>query len=159
MKDKPLSDELRELMWRGRLTDAERARTAGRPEALAELELEARLNEALAALPAVSVPSNFTTRVMQAIDREEARERAGGWRWSWPGWLPRVAVTAVVLTFAAVSWQRHELNEQRSAIAHSLVQVAEASSLPGVEALDNYEAIQRMSQTQHADETLLALMQ
>jgi hypothetical protein len=31
--------------------------------------------------------------------------------------------------------------------------------LPGVEALDNFEAIQRMGQAQPADQDLLALMQ
>jgi hypothetical protein len=159
MKDKPLSDEQRELLWRGRLTDAERARAAGRPEALAELELEARLTEALAQLPAASVSSNFTARVLQAIDREEAQSRAPAWRWSWPGWLPRVTATALVLVCAALSWERYELFAQRSAIAHSVAQVAESSALPGVEALNNYDAIQRMSQAQPADEKLLALLQ
>jgi len=159
MKDKPLPDELRELLWRGRLTDAERARAAGRPEALAELELESRLNEALAQLPAMHVPSNFTARVLQAIDREEARGNRPAWHWAWPRWLPRVAVTAAVIACAALSWERHAVYAQRSALAHSVAQVAGSSSLPGVEALNNYEVIQRMSQAQHADETLLTLMQ
>jgi len=159
MKDKPLSDELRERLWRGRLTDAERARAAGRPEALAELELESRLNDALAQLPAAVVPSNFTARVLQAVDREEARGIPRGWHWLQAGWRPRMAVTAAVAVFAALSWQHHELNERRWAMAHSVAQVAASSSLPGVEALNNYEAIQRMSQAQSADEKLLALLQ
>jgi hypothetical protein len=159
MKDKPLPDELRELLWRGRLTDAERARVVSQPEGLAEVELEGRLNEALARLPGVSVSSNFTARVMQAVEREDVRSRAGGGRWFWPRWLPRVAVTAVVAAFAAVSWQHHEITAQRSAIARSIVQVTASSPLPGVEALDNFEAIQRMGQAQSADEKLLALLQ
>jgi hypothetical protein len=159
MKDKPLSDQLRESLWRGRLTDADRARAAGRPEALAELELENRLNDALAQLPAAVVPSNFTARVLQAVDREEARAGARGWPWFQAGWMPRLAATAAVVVFAALSWQHHELNERRWAMAHSVAQVAESSSLPGVEALNNYEAIQRMSQAQSADVKLLALLQ
>ena len=159
MKDKPTSDELREILWRRPLTEAERARAAGQPVLRAELELEARLNHSLAQLPEVKVSSNFTARVLQAIDRDEARPQTAGWRWSWPRWLPRMAVGTAMVAFVAVSWQHYEVNQHRAAIANSLAQVAVASSVPAVEALDNYDAIQRMGQAQHADEALLALMQ
>jgi negative regulator of sigma E activity len=159
MKNKPLTDELRELLWRRRLTDAERARAAGRPEVLAELELDARLTNALAQLPAAQVPSNFTARVLQAVDREEAPPQTLDGRWFWTRWLPRVAVTAAVVACAAVTWQRHELNEHRTAIVHTMAQLAGSSSLSPVEALDNYDAIQRMGQAQPADQKLLALLE
>jgi hypothetical protein len=159
MKDKPLSDELRELLWRRRLTDAERARAAGRPEVLAELELDARLTDALAQLPAAQVPSNFTARVLQAIDREDARPQTLDGRWFWTRWLPRVAVTAAVVACAAVTWQRHELNEHRTAIVQAISHLAGSSSLSPVEALDNFDAIQRMGQPQSADQKLLSLLE
>lgn len=157
MKDEPTADGLREKAWRGQLTDAERAATG--PELQAELAQEARLNAALGRLPEVQVSSNFTARVLQAIDREEAAGRARGWRWSWPRLLPRVAVTIAVVAFAALSWQHYELRQRLVPIARSVAVVTDTSSVPGVEALDNYEAIQRMGQAQHADDTLLALMQ
>ena len=159
MKDKPLSDELRELLWRRRLTDAERARAAGRPEVLADLELDARLTDALTQLPAAQVPSNFTARVLQAIDREDARPQTLDGRWFWPRWLPRVAVTVAVVACAAVTWQRHELNKDRTAIVQTIAQMAGSSALSPVEALDNFDAIQRMGQTQSADPKLLALLE
>jgi len=159
MKDKPTSEELRELLWRRPLTEAERARAAGQPEIRAELELETRLTDALAHLPKAKVSSNFTTRVMQAVDREEAQAQRSRWQWSWHRWLPRVAITTAAVVLAGLSWQQHEITARRSALAQSLVQVASATSLPGVEALKNYDAIQRMGQAQPADDALLALMQ
>jgi hypothetical protein len=123
------------------------------------LELDAHLTEILTQLPAASVPSNFTTRVLQAVELEEARSQANGRRWFLVRWLPRVAVTAAVLVFAGVAWQQHELVAQRTAMAHTLARVTEVSAVPGVEALNNFDAIQRMGQAQPPDEALLALMQ
>jgi hypothetical protein len=159
MKNKPTSEELRELLWRRQLTEAERAKAAKQPENRAELELEARLTVALTQLPTVPVSSNFTARVLQAIDREDARPQVSGWHWSWTRWLPRVAVTAAMLALAAVTWQQHELTLRRTALAQSVAQVATSAALPGVDALANYDAIKRMGQTQPADDALLALMQ
>jgi len=159
MKDKPTPQELRELLWQRQLSAAERARVAGQPELRAELELETRLNDALTQLPAVKVSSNFTARVLQAIDREDTFPQTNARRWSWTRWLPRLAVSTAAIAFAAISWQHHEMNQRRTAIAQSLAQVAETSAMPGVEVLANYDAIQRMGQSQHADEQLLALMQ
>ena len=159
MNDKPISDELRELLWRRPLSEAEQLRAGDRPETRAELELEARLNAALEQLPPAQVPSNFTARVLQAIDLEEARPAARGWRWALPRWVPRLAVMAAVVAVSAFSWQHHEVVQQRVALARSVAAVAESSALPGVEALKNYEVIQRMGQSQKADDDLLALMQ
>ena len=159
MKDKPISDELRELLWRRPLSEAERLRAGDRPETRTECELEARLNAALAKLPVAQVPSHFTARVQQAIDLDEYRQAATGWRWSLPRWVPRLAVTAAVVVVSAFSWQHHEVVQQRVALARSVAAVAESSALPGVEALKNYDAIQRMGGAQRPDDKLLALMQ
>ena len=159
MKDKPTSQELRELLWRRPLTEAERARATSEPHWRADLELEARLTEALLHLPKATVSTNFTARVMEAIDREDAEAQRSGWQWSWTRWLPRVAIATAAIVFAGLSWQQHEITQRRSALAQSLGQVASATTLPGVDALNNYDAIQRMSQAQPADDALLALMQ
>ena len=159
MKDKPISDELRELLWRRPLSEAEQLRAGDRPETRAELELEARLNAALEQLPPAQVPSNFTARVLQAIDLDEARPATRGWHWTLPRWIPRLAVTAAVVAVSAISWQHHEVVQQRVALARSVAAVAESSALPGVEALKNYDVIQRMTQSQRPDDALLALMQ
>jgi len=124
-----------------------------------DLKLEARLSQALARLPDAAVPSNFTARVMQAVEVEESR-RARRWSlgWNWHALLPRVAVMAAVVLFAGLTLHHYELNSRRTALARNVALVAGSQPLPNVEALKNFDAIQRMSQPR-ADEELLALMQ
>ena len=159
MKSEPFQNPLRELVWRRKLTDAERAGLAAQSEVQADLEIESRLSEALARLPDAPMPSNFTARVLQAVALESAaRPRATSWSWIWRILVPRVAVAAVVITFAGLEIHRHELNAHRAALARNVVLVAEAQPLPGVDALKNFNAIQRMSQPR-ADDELLVLLQ
>jgi hypothetical protein len=153
------SPEQREELWRRKLSTAERAALRGQPE----LELEARLTDALAQMPNAPVPSNFTARVLDAITLEEARAaraaQTQGWRWSWRGWLPRVAVTAAVLLLAGAGFYQHEASRARSEMAKSLSLVASAKVVPSVDVLENLDVIQRMSQPAHADTELLAALQ
>ena len=160
MKNEPLQNQLRERAWRRKLTGAERAELRAQPEAQAELELESRLSEALARVPDAPVPSNFTARVLQAIEREEARAaRTRSWSWYWRVLVPRVAVAAAVVGFAGLAYQRHAL-DQRAALAKDIVLLAQAQPVPSVEALKNFDAIRRMGQAApRADDELLALLQ
>jgi hypothetical protein len=125
----------------------------------ADFKLEARLSQALARLPDAAVPSNFTARVLQAVELEESR-RARRWSsgWNWRVLLPRVAVTAALVLFAGLTLHHYELNSRRTALARSVALVAGLQPLPSVDALKNFDAILRMSQPR-ADEELLALMQ
>jgi hypothetical protein len=154
MENKP--SNWRESLWRRPLTDAERAALGTQPD----LELEARLTESLAKMPDVPVASNFTARVMSAIELEETR-RTRSWllSWTWRGFMPRAIATATIMVFAGFGWQRYELNAQRSLLAKNVAQVAAAQPVPSVDALNNFDAIQRMSQPVDADKDLLALMQ
>jgi hypothetical protein len=150
MENKPANAS--EALWRRKLSAAERS--ALPPQS--ELTLEAELTAALVKLPDANVPSNFTTRVLAALDLEEAQAaRSGGWRWRllWP----RFAVAAAVLVFAGMSLQRYEANSHRIALAKNIATVAGAQPLPSLDALNNFDAIQRMSQP--ADDQLIALMQ
>src|SRR5947208_6334307 len=106
MKDSPLYHRLRELSWRRVLTGAEEAKVlawlAEQPEARSHWEVEAGLNEALARLADAPVPSNFTARVLQAVEREGAGVRRApmpwlGWWRAGLSWLPKTALAAVVL--------------------------------------------------------------
>lgn len=125
----------------------------------ADLKLEARLSQALARLPDAPVPSNFTARVMQAVELEESRRpRRWSWGWNWHVLLPRIAVTAAVVLFAGLTLHHYELNNRRTTLARNVALIAGSQPLPSVEALKNFDAIQRMSQPR-ADEELLALMQ
>ena len=117
------------------------------------------LRELLSQLPDAPVPSNFTARVLQAVELEESRP-SRKWNFNWWNWrvLPRVAMTAAVIIFAGLTFHRHEIYNQRTALARNVAFVATAQPLPSVDALKNFDAIQRMSQPR-ADEELLALLQ
>lgn len=143
-----------ESLWRRKLSDAERAALHSPPA----LAVEAQLTAALTKIPDAPVASNFTARVMAAIELEEAAAgRNRDWHWNWRLPWPRVAVAAAVLIFAGVSAQRYEANSQRVMLAKNMATVTGAQPLPSVDALNNFDAIQRMSQ--HADDQLIALMQ
>ena len=163
MKDNEHLSQLRESGWRRKLTESEqgelRAHLATNPDARADWEMESALNSALTRLPDASVPSNFTARVLQAVEREEARPRVWSWRWNWHSLVPRVAFAAVVITFTGLAFQHHESYRQRIALAKDVVLVTRGQPMPSPEALENFDAIRRMSQPQHADDELLTLMQ
>ncbi|MEY2466714.1 MAG: hypothetical protein QOD03_1235, partial [Verrucomicrobiota bacterium] len=75
-------NQLREKNWRRKLTAVEqtelRAWLAAHPEASADWEAELSLTETIVRLPDAPVPTNFTARVLQAIEQEasvDARQR------------------------------------------------------------------------------------
>ena len=117
------------------------------------------LHELLSRLPDAPVSSNFTARVMRAVELEEARlpRRWNLLAWNWHSLLPRAAATATVVIAASFAFYQHEIYNQRAEIAKNVVLVANAQPLPSMDALQNFDAIQRMSQPAHADEELLAL--
>jgi negative regulator of sigma E activity len=117
------------------------------------------LRELLSRLTDAPVSSNFTARVMQAVELEEAR-RLRRWNflaWNWHALLPRAAVAAVMVTAAGFTFYQHEIDNRRFELAQNVALVTQAQPLPSVDALQNFDAIQRMSQPAHADEELLAL--
>src|SRR6266478_5096189 len=78
MTNDPLLNQLRERSWRRELNTDEEAALRGwlakHPEAQADWESEVALNEALRRLPDAPLSSNFTSQVLQAVQREEAAE-------------------------------------------------------------------------------------
>ena len=153
MENQPLNSG--ELLWRRELSAAERAALCASPE----LELEAKLTAALGQMSDAPVPSNFTARVLTAVELEDARAaRSHSWTLNWRLLWPRVAVTAAVLIFAGVGILRHETHSHRVALAKDVALMAVAQP-PSVDALENLDAIQRMSQPAHADGELLAALQ
>jgi negative regulator of sigma E activity len=163
MKDNEHLSQLRESGWRRKLTEAEqaelRAQLAANPDDRADWEMESALNAALNQLPDANVPSNFTVRVLQAVEREAARPRVWSWRWNWHTLVPRIAFAAAVIMFAGLVLQHHEINRQRTLLAKNVALVTRGQPMPSPEALENFDAIRRMSQPQHADDELLTLMQ
>jgi hypothetical protein len=111
----------------------------------------------LTRLPDVPVSSNFTARVMQAIELEEMRQsrwRLFGWRWRVV--IPRTAAATVIVGLASFTIYQHEIYVGQVALAKNAALVA-SQPMPSVEALKNFDAIQRMGQTAHPDNELLAL--
>jgi hypothetical protein len=145
-----------EKLWRKLPEGAEREALRQSPD-LAE---EARLTAALGQMADVPVASNFTARVLDAIDLE-AKQAARATRrsWNWRLLFPRVALAAAVLVFAGISLQCYETGLHRQEMAKSLMLVASAKTLPSVDALENLDAIERISQSAHADGELLAVLQ
>src|SRR5260370_13197637 len=102
----PFYEKLREISWRRKLNSAEerelRDWLATHPEAQESLEFETGLTEALGKMGDVPVASNFTARVLQAVEREtKAEARAQESQWNiWrrlPRWLPKVASATVAV--------------------------------------------------------------
>lgn len=144
-----------ESLWRRKLSPEERLALRTQPER----EWEARLTEALAKLPPAPVPSNFTARVLAAIDLDERQAaRSQGRHWNWRFWLPRAAVTAAILLFVALGYQHHEVRVQRTEWVKSLSRVT-TETVPSVEVLKDFDTIQRISQASRADTELLAALQ
>jgi negative regulator of sigma E activity len=115
------------------------------------------LRELLSRLTDAPVPSNFTARVMRAVELEDLQAaRMRGWHWNWHSLLPRAAVVAVAVVVAGLTVQYYEINAHREQIAQSIALLAKAPPI-SVDALQNFDAIRRMSQPAHADEELLAL--
>ena len=121
--------------------------------------LQNELRKLLSRLPDTPVASNFTARVMQAVDLEESR-RSRRWNFifNWHAFLPRAAVATAAILFAGLVLQQHELSVHRAAFAKNVALVAE-TPMPSVDALKNFDAIRRMSQPARADDELLALLQ
>jgi anti-sigma factor RsiW len=169
MKD-PVENQFRELGWRQRLTDAERAalqkHLAAHPEARADWEAESQLNELLGQLPeAPAVASNFTARVMQAVEREAtARTRARtGFGLGWVTlrvWLARAAVACVIAGGSFVTIQQHQLAARR-VTAQNVAKLAEAYSAAGPASTEDFAAICRLTSDAPAkpDTDLLTAMQ
>lgn len=167
MKHNPRYQQLRELSWRRQLTPAEaqelQSWLTAHPEAPADWEAEAGLTEALRRLPDVAVPSNFTARVLQAVERDEtatARSgRTGGQAWWRPSrWLPRVAFAAMLVGLGLGSYHVGE-RVRTAQLANSVETVAHATPAPNPEILQDFDAIRALPTSPAPDVELLALLQ
>lgn len=156
---------LKEKSWRRKLTPAEAAELEAwltdHPETRADWEAELRLSEAMSCLPDAPVSSNFTARVLKAIESEaaaESRRRAPRRKWSLHFLLPRAAVAALVLSAGFLTYHEHTLVKHKTELARTIKIVA---SVPPVrpEILQDFDTILKMGSTSGGpDRELLALM-
>lgn len=158
---------LLEASWRRPLTADELARmeawVSQHPEAQAEWEAETRLNSLLARLPDAPVASNFTSQVLQALDREErtlARtprvvERLRRW-FGRPAL--RIAWSMLLVGALWFGYERHQ-NQVRREVASGMSVMANVAALSDPAVLQDFEAIQRLSQTSaNADDELYSVL-
>jgi anti-sigma factor RsiW len=155
----------RELGWRRPLTAPEqaelRAWLIAHPEAQADAESELALNQALARLPDAPVPTNFTARLWQAIERDEkVKAHAGVPRriWWWRVLMPRFAVATVVVGGGLLVYRHHE-SEQQVAFAKSFLAEAGGPFLADPKVIEDFEVICQLSPSTAADEELIKLME
>ena len=165
MKNDPAHDPFRELFWRRDRTNAEqeelREWLATHPDSRMDAEAEDRLNALLNTLPDAPVSSNFTSRVVQAVEREawgQPPTHRVAWTWTLRSILPRVAMVVTVTCVGIYAWNRHTV-AQRAQMAQSVMAVSEVESLPAAAFLEDFEAIRKLGRTAPVDEELLALMQ
>jgi hypothetical protein len=166
MKDDRLPINLREKLWRYEPTAAEEeefAAAAQPPASRAEWETEVALTRALRGLSNAPVSSNFTARVLQAAQREVARDarRSSWWGRLWRPyrqWAPRVAVASTVLALGVLGYFHMEQAE-RVRLIESVSAVSEVAAVPSPEILRDFEAIQALNRPPGPDVELLTLLQ
>jgi anti-sigma factor RsiW len=151
-----------ELCWRQKApptqTAEEREWLASHPEFQAEFESEVALTQLLGELQEPTLSSNFTARVLQAVDSENRRGQAALPRWPWlSAWVPRVAFAVILLVAGVLSYDAVRQQPIRN-VGHSLEVVSEVASLPSAEVLKDFDAIRVLAQP-GADPEILSLLQ
>ncbi len=160
-------NQLLEKSLCGRLTSAEQARLEAycllHPEAQADWEEELALNSLLEQVPNAPLASNFTAQVLQAVALEEkraTRSRRSPWSWvfRW-SWVKTATFAAVFVGVGLLSYD-HFQELHREQVAHNLLKLTQATTIPSVEVLRDFDAISRLSQVPPAvDMDLLAVSQ
>ncbi len=166
MMDHTSDKELREQLWRRPLAPAEEARLqswlTAHPDGQSDWDSEKLLSAGLKQLPQPLVPSNFTSRVLQAIEREpravDHRTRLN-WRIWTRRWLPKAAVAAVVLSAGLVSYHQITEFQRRTEVIRSMRAVSDVKVVPSPEVLKNFDDILAMDRSIAPDEDLLKALQ
>jgi anti-sigma factor RsiW len=168
MNEHGLERKWLEASWRGKLSPTEeaelRAWLAAHPLAQADWEAETTLTDALGGLPQAPLPSNFTARVLDTVERETwPRPQPSRWRewapWHWR-WLPRAAFFAIVAAGGVLAFHHlRDAQQEKFQYARSVVALSRVESLPGPAILENFDAIRALDQTPGPDQELLKLLQ
>lgn len=164
MNHDPVYQRLKEISWRRSLTDAEQAELhvwlAAHHEAAADFEQETALNDALAKSPDALLPSNFTARVMAAIEQDEAAQRRATSRpknhW-WRVFIPRFAVATLVVVTVTLGYQ-HNAATKRLELTDAAKQIVESRALSDMTVIEDFETIRSLNPVEATiDESLLAM--
>lgn len=158
-------EELIRLSMQRELTAAEESELektlAAHPQERAECEEERALSRAIRSLPDVPLSSNFTSRILQAVEIEEDRktrkERRGH------GWLrflrPRVGWAVAVAALVALGlYYRSTVEPTPEDVLVSLP--IDLAKLPTPDVLADFDAINQLRQASvTADDKLLEALQ
>jgi len=158
--------KLKEASWRRPLSADEEAALqkilAAHPQTREAWGEEAALNRLLQRLPDAPVSSNFTARVLQAVQVAPARRT---WRdWFAPAqWLPesmggRLAMCSMMVCLGLFSFREYQV-VHRARVARELSGVSRLAALPPMEWLKDFDTINGISQVKVADEDLLAALE
>jgi hypothetical protein len=156
-------NHLREESWRRVLTAAEEGRLqahlAAHPDAPADWEAEKSLTQFLADLPDVPVSSNFTSLVLQAVDREagasvQRQSVLDGLKSFLRRPVSRLAWVAAVFTIAFVGLQQYRA-WQRFQMVESVAHIPSVAALPDPRLFQDFDAIQRLNQLATVDDAEL----
>jgi anti-sigma factor RsiW len=145
----PLFNKLRETSWKRTLTPDEEAALrswlAAHPDAGADWETEASLNGAIHGIPDVPVPTNFTARVLQTVERDSrARPSRGSGRWWQRVFLPRTAIAATLVGLGLIVYQQN-LESRRVEMGRQVAAVSSVAALSAPDLLLNLETIRQLS--------------
>jgi hypothetical protein len=170
MNDSELN-ELREASWRRKLTPAEELRVqaflSANAAAQAEWEDDLALTRQLQELPNAPVSSNFTSLILQAVEAETGQEpRSISLETRWRGWLsgflPRLALAALVVTLGIGLFFQHQ-EHSRQQMVEGVKEFLKVASLPvsvsdpGL--LEDFDAIQQLQSVSFSkDDDLLAAL-
>ncbi len=163
-------NRLLDIALRRKLTAQEQAQVQAwidrDPRAKARWEEEMALSHLLQELPDAPLASNFTARVLQAVERDATRQRQAPEIFRWFG-LRRPAQQCAVACLAVVLgvlgyWRYESVRRERMALA--LQRLAPHFETPSTavaltpdELWKNFDAINQLPQTQ-TDEELIAVL-
>jgi hypothetical protein len=155
-------EELMETRWRRELTSQERAALqiyfSTHPHAQVAWNQESGLSHLLEKLPDVPLSTNFTSLVMQAVEREGMKTKQSAspvLHWLKFNWLSRAAVAGLIVCASLFSVQQYRA-AKRTEIAQNVVAISTAATVPQ-EWLQNFDAINRLGQPPVDNELLAAL--
>lgn len=155
---------LLEKRWRHPLTASEeasmRAWLAQHPESKPDWDLETQLSEVLEKLPDVPVPSNFTARVLRAVEAAAPRPPAVTRSpWFIRALRPRAVVAAASVALVLFVVSHHQRTAaKRAELVQGVKVVAGVPSLPSPEILQDFDTIRQLPASTGPDPELIALM-
>lgn len=118
------------------------------PDGMEAMELDLRVTQSISQLPNVPVSSNFTAQVLQRVERVEGgrRVKAGSGFWGvLMRWVRPITVGSALAFVGVVGYLQYRTSA-RVEFAESVATLSTAAAVPPLELLQNFEAINQLSQ-------------